>query len=88
MWGYTIPPDADPIRWFNCFSCEKIILLQNSRDRSSYLEDAKCSGNVIKLPQIMASTDIQKPFAKPFSEIENLVDEQIRKIQEKNSRSA
>ena len=31
----------------------------------------------------MVSTDIQKPFAKPFSEIENLVDEQIRKIKEK-----
>ena len=31
----------------------------------------------------MASTDIQKPFAKPFSEIEDLVDGQIRKIKEK-----
>ena len=31
----------------------------------------------------MASTDIQKPFAKHFSEIESLVDEQIRKIKEK-----
>lgn len=31
----------------------------------------------------MACTDIQKPFAKSFSEIENLVDEQIRKIKGK-----
>lgn len=31
----------------------------------------------------MTSTDIKKPFAKSFSEIENLVDEQIRKIKEK-----
>ena len=31
----------------------------------------------------MTSTDIKKHFAKSFSEIENLVDEQIRKIKEK-----
>ncbi|MDI1486535.1 MAG: hypothetical protein OHK93_005766 [Ramalina farinacea] len=31
----------------------------------------------------MASTDIQKPFAGPFSKIGNLVDEQIRQIREK-----
>ena len=31
----------------------------------------------------MTSTDIKKPFAKPFSEIKILVDEQIRKIKGK-----
>ena len=30
----------------------------------------------------MASTDIQKPFAEPFAQIENLVDGQVRKIKE------